>query len=520
MIKLLTLKKMKMNIKYLVLFLLVFILALSCDEDLLEQTNPNQFTSDQYYKDADQLTAATNGIYSQFYGADLWGRMMQYFSDCRADEHAAGGSQLETHNAQLLDGTYDNSNYPIQAAWRGLYRMIHRANAVIQFSSGIEDIDAALLNQRVAEAKFLRAYAYYYLVVNWGRIPIYTETAETSDDAKPLSEESEVYQLLETDLTAIQNNLEWTYTGDDAGRASKGAAKLLLARVYMHQGKYSEASTVLLDIYQNGPYSLVDNYADNFMEETEYNAESVFEIGFAGDGFTWGGDGNSTNQRSNVMFQDYSPVAWRNCIPSDKLLNDFEHLDNGDDKEDPRLHETAYFSGDTFGPPEDPIVLTDEMQNGYSSNFHGETIKTSWKKYSPMYKLDPGGYYTSNINYRNMRYAEVLIKLAECENEAGTQAQAIVYLNEIRARASVDMPPYPTSNYPCNSYDEVMRAIMHESMVEFSNEKLRVLELARWRKNNKFSTLNPDPVGYIASNPDKALLPYPLEETASNTNID
>ena len=136
-----------------------------------------------------------------------------------------------------------------------------------------------------------------------------------------------------------------------------------------------------------------------------------------------------------------------------------------------------------------------------------------------MYKLDPGGYYTSNINYRNMRFAEVLIKLAECENETGSQAQAIVYLNEIRARASVDMPDYPTSNYPCDSYDEVMRAIIHESLVEFSNEKLRVLELARWRKNNKFSVLNPDPVGYIASNPDKALLPYPLEETASNTNI-
>lgn len=509
-----------MNIKYKLLLLLILVFPVACDDSLLDLTNPNQFTSDQYFKTADQLTAATNGIYAQFYGADLWGRMMQYFSDCRADEHSAGGGQLEVHNAQLLDGTYDSGNYPINAAWRGMYRIIHRANAVIQYAPQVEGISEELRKKRVAEAKFLRAYAYYYLNVHWGKVPLYTQIAESADDAQPPAEESEIYQLLEQDLTDIQNDLAWTYSGtNDAGRASRGAAKLLLARVLMHQGKFSDARTVLEDIYQNGPYRLVDNYADNFMEETEYNDESIFEIGFAGTGFDWSESGNNINDRSNVMFQDYSPVAWRNMIPSDKLLNNFEHPNYGDAKEDPRLRETVYFTGDVFGPPANPIVLTDEMQNGYSSTFHGTTIKASWKKYSPMYKLHPGGYYLSNINYRNMRYAEVLIKLAECENEVGTQEKAISYLNEIRARPSVDMPPYPTANYPCNSYNEVMRAIMHESLVEFSNEKLRVLELARWRKNNKFTTLNPEPIGYIAANPNRALLLYPNEETSRNPHF-
>lgn len=510
---------MKMKITHIITIVLVLILASSCDESILDQTNPNQFTVDQYFKSADQLTAATNGVYSQFYGHALWGRMMQYFSDCRADEHAPGGGQLETNNRQLFDGTYDNSNFTISVVWRGLYRLIHRANAVIQYGEKIENMDAALKKQRIAEAKFLRAWAYYYLVVNWGKIPVYTEIAESPGDAKPLSEESVVYQLLETDLVAIQGDLAWKYTGSDAGRASKGAAKLLLARVYMHQGKYSEARSVLLDIYQNGPYKLVPNYADNFREETEYNDESIFEIGFAGAGFTWDEDGNSTNSRSHVMFQDYSPVAWRNCIPSNKLLDHFERPFKGDTKEDPRLKETIYFSGDTFGPPSNPIILTDNMQNGNTSLFNGNTIKASWKKYSPMYKLDPGGYYTSNINYRNMRFAEVLIKLAECENELGSQTNAIKYLNEIRARESVKMPPYPTANYPCGNYDQVMTAIMHESLVEFSNEKLRVLELARWRKNKNFTAVNPDPIAYIVADPSKALLVYPNDETMANPNI-
>lgn len=503
---------------YIPIFLIFIMLVTACDESLLDKSNPNQYTVDQYYEDASQLTAATNGIYSEFYGAALWGRMMQYFSDCRADEHSAGGGQIETHNAQLLNGSYDNGNYTIQVVWRGLYRIIHRANAVIEYGPKIVDIDADLLKKRVGEAKFLRAWAYYYLVVNWGKIPVYTETAKTSDDAKPLSEESVVYELLESDLAAVINDLP--VSSSDLGRATKGAAQLLLARVYMHQGKYSDAKTVLEAIYSSQMYELVDNYADNFMEETEYNKESIFEISFAGSGFAWGEDGDNTNTRSTIMFQDYSPVGWRNCILSNKLLNDFESPYYGDAKEDPRLRETAYFTGDTYGPSGSPIVLTDAIQNGYSSVFHGQTIKASWKKYSPMYKLDPGGYYQSNINYRNMRFAEVIIKLAECENEVGTQEKAIAYLNEIRDRASISMPHYPTGRYACNSKDEVMRAIMHEGSVEFSNEKLRALDLARWRKNSKFSTLNPDPISYIASDPGKTYLVLPLEETSTNTNID
>ncbi len=507
-----------MNIKYKLSFLLILFLSFSCDESLLEQDNENQFLFDTYYVDGRQLTAGTNAIYAQFLGADLWGRMMQYFSDMRADEHAAGGSQLEVHNAQLLAGSYDNANYPINAAWRGFYRIIHRANAVIQYGSAIEDIDEGLKKQRLAEAKFLRAYAYFNLTVHWGKVPIYTEIVTSVSEAKAPAEEAEVYQLMETDLTDIQDDLDWVYTGEDAGRANKGAVKLLLARVYMHQGKFLEAKNVLEDIYNDGPYYLVPNYSDNFKEETEYNDESIFEIGFLGSGFDWAPDNNSTTSRGHVMFQDYSPTAWRNAIPSNKLLNSFEHPFHGDAKEDPRLSETVIFVGDAFGAAS-LDTLKDDMVNGNASQFHGETIKASWYKYSPMYKLNPGGWYVSGINYRAMRYAEVLIKLAECENEVGTQENAVDYLNEIRARTSVDMPPYPTANYPVNNKEQVMRAIMHESLVEFANEKLRVLELARWRKNDMFSTLNPDPVGYIADNPAKALLPYPVEEASRNPNF-
>lgn len=509
-----------MKLIYKISFVLVLMLGTACDESLLDQMDPNGFNSESYYTNEEQLVFATNAVYSQLLGADLWGRMMQYFSDMRADEHAAGGTQLEVHNAQLLAGSYTNTNYPINAAWRGMYRVIHRANTVIGRSADIE-MNESLKKRLVAEAKFLRAYAYYNLNVHWGKVPIYTEVVESPSGTQAPAEESVLYTLLETDLTAIQSDLEWVYTGDDAGRANKGAAKLLLARVLMHQGKYGEARTVLLDIYNNGPYELMANYLDNFKEETEYNKESIFEIGFGGVGFTWADDANSATARRTIMFQDYNPVegGWRNGIPSDKLLNHFEHVDLGDAKTDPRLAETVIFDGDTYGPPSDPKVLTFDAQNGFTSDFHGTTRKASWRKYSPMYREDPGGFYESPINYRHMRYAEVLIKLAECENELTNPTEAIGYLNEIRSRPSVDMPDYPTANYPCNNYDEIMRAIMHEGMVEFSNEKLRVLDLARWRNNDKFSALNPEPIQYIVNDPSKALLPYPDDEVSRNPNF-
>ena len=510
-----------MKIRYIITAIFAITMISSCDEDLLEQKNPNQVTVEDYYKTSAQITEATNGIYSELLGGALWGRMLQYFEDCRADEHAAGGGQLEGNNRQLLDGTYDNSNGTITPVWRGLYRVIHRSNALIQYAPESKDVDPALLKLRMGEARFLRAWSYYMLVVHWGKVPIYTEITSSPSDVKPLSEESEIYALLETELGAIitEDALPKTYSANDVGRATKGAAQLLLARVLMHQGKYADAKPILENIYGSGTYRLMNNYSDNFREETEYNAESIFEIGFTGSGYGWSDDNNSTSNRATIMFQDYNPVGWRNCVPSDKLLDEYERPFKGDPKEDPRMRESVYFTGDTYGSTSEPKILTNASQNGFSSIYNGVEIKTGWKKWSPMYKLDPGGYWPSAINYRHMRFAEVIIKLAECENEVGTPAKAIAYLNEIRDRASVGMEHYPTSRYTCDNKDQIYKAIMHESMVELANEHIRALELARWRKNGKYNAVNPEPIAYIKSDPSKALLVLPLEETSRNVNI-
>jgi hypothetical protein len=134
----------------------------------------------------------------------------------------------------------------------------------------------------------------------------------------------------------------------------------------------------------------------------------------------------------------------QNLIPSDKLIADFE---DGD----PRLTDSFYFPGDTFGDGSKTLVTTGgdgvtsfNIAADNATTFEGNQVKIRWKKYSIMYKTDPGGFKVNvGINYRLWRYADVLLLLAECENEVGSPANAIDYLNEVRDR--VGMPNYGTA---------------------------------------------------------------------------
>src|SRR5699024_1345212 len=157
--------------------------------------------------------------------------------------------------------------------------------------------------------------------------------------------------------------------------------------------------------------------------------------------------------QTTARAQEYNPVAWRNLIPSDAYINNFEHTETGAAKTDPRLGFSVHMGGDTFNDGDD--TLTDAMQNGNTSQFHGETITASWRKYMLLYKLSYDDAACDCVfrgnNHRLIRYAEVLLNMAECENETDNIPEALSYLNEVRARASVDMPEYPTPQYPADT---------------------------------------------------------------------
>lgn len=500
------------------LLLVITFIVSACDTDL-DLNNPSFQTPETYFQNNDELRDATNAVYSQLGAGQLFAREWFFLQDLRADEVNAGGGQLEAPRRQILLGAVSPDNNIMNDVWNGLYNTINRANIVIENAVNVED-EPELRDRLVGEAKFLRAWAYYELVTLWGPVPIYTDLIDTPEQFQPRVPEEDVYALIISDLEEAAEALPETYSDADRGRATWGAAKALLGRAFMQQHDFESAKTHLGDVIDSNLYSLTDNYFDNFMEETEFNEESIFEVVFidkGDDGFNWGYTGDGANDaQSTARAQEYNPVAWRNMIPSDKYLNNFEHTEAGATKTDPRLEMSVYQTGDTFNDGEE--VMTEDMQNGNYSMLHGEEIAIGWRKYTLLYKL--GFEEAQNVfrgnNHRLIRYAEVLINMAECENETGNTPQALIYLNQVRNRPDVDMPEYPTAQYPAGSQSDVAEIIMHEKMAELGSEGLRNRDILRWRELGYF---NQEPLPYFEPGTDE-LLPIPSSEIDNNPELE
>lgn len=511
---------MKKNIFYrnvIIACLITSGLTVACNQDL-DKTNPSYATLDDYFKNSSEMLQGTNAIYSAFHAGNLTAREWFFVEDLRSDDVASGGGQLEVPRAQILNGATTSDNSVMNSVWKGLYTVIHRANTVIGSAPNVTDNDA-VRDQCVAQAKFFRGWAYFELVSLWGPVPVYTQVITAPDQYQARAAEDVVYAQIIKDLQDAAAVLSASYSSAEQGRITSGAANAMLGRVNMQKGDYAAAKEALLKVTGSGLYSLVNNYRDNFLEETEFNAESILEAVYVDRGdnsYDWDGTGDGSGEaQSTIRNQEYCPLAWRNLIPSNRFLNEFENTATGATKTDPRYKESVYETGDTFNNGAD--VLTDAMQNGNSSVVNGVTKKISWRKFMLIYKqsLSTASYHPGGNNQRIIRYAEVLLMLAECENELGNTGAAVDYLNQVRDRPSVMMPHYPTTQFPVSNKAEITKAIMHEKTVELGGEEIRNRDILRWRKRGYFTT---DPISYFRQNRDE-LLPIPQQEIDNNPKL-
>lgn len=480
----------------------VLAFTLSCNDNILDKANPNEFTADSFYKTDDQVVSAVNAAYSSLQSLDLFCREYFFLHDMRGDDVASGGGQLETHRAQLLTGTHDASNGVLMQVWRGWYRLIHQANQVIEnVENAPDDVSADVKTRVIGEAKFLRALAYFDLVTVWGGVPLMETYAKAVGEDKTRSTTDQVYALIISDLETAIAGLpsKIAYAGGNEGRASKQAAQNLLARVHMQRGDYSLAEPLLQAIIDDAIFNGWKNipYIENFREEVEFNTESLFEVAFteANGGSSWDASGQGTSTEVTFRGQEYGPNAWRNLIPSTSLMDEYEKVADGDAKDDPRYNASFYFIGDTYN-------------NGASV-----LENWGWKKYQKIYKAANEDQ-RSGINMRVMRFAEVLLNMAEVQNALGNDAEAITLLNEVRSRVGVEMPAYPTANYPANNPDNVFRAIVHERRVELAGEQIRNRDILRWRSLGKIPAVIPEPISYMSEKHE--LAPIPQQEINGN----
>ncbi|MGI0105774.1 RagB/SusD family nutrient uptake outer membrane protein [Salinimicrobium sp. WS361] len=486
----------------LTVFITVFAIN-GCDEEDLELTNPSGLSPETYFRTEAQVQSAVNAVYANLQTIGLYTRTYFFAMDLMSRE-ALGNPQLEADKRVYLEWSFDASHPPIAWYWDSCYRGINKANFVIGNEERINEIPSSLLSEEkkakfIGEAKYMRALYYFMLVTRFGDIPLITTVPE-GGDGFPRSPKEDVYALIEADLTDASKSLLSKEVAEE-GRATNGAAYALLGKAHLYQEEYQEALNAFNEIY--GKYSLEDDYFNNFTEENEFGPESIFEVQFdddLGNSAVW--NSNSSGEDANeVTFrgQEYGFNDWFNAYPSPALLDAYEDGDI-------RFEETFYTDGDSWagesiirsGPipepvPEDEIYIPLER-------------RAAWRKYQNYYK-DVNEDQASGINFKVIRYADVLLMMAEAANIVEDQATAIGYINEVRERAELDPLPLTLSQ------QEVFDAIVQERLVELAGEQVRFPDLVRWG-------LAADYLGQYGFQAGKnELWPIPNDEISSNDNI-
>ncbi|QES89841.1 RagB/SusD family nutrient uptake outer membrane protein [Rhizosphaericola mali] len=472
------------------------ILICSCKK-VLDKTPLATQTEESLYSDSSQAILGVNAIYD----AASWdetngiGANLEWMFGDLLSNDAEKGSTLNDFSAltALKNWSSDPGNNPARDAYADMYQTIYRANVAIQNLNNAS-WNSDLKTRLIGEARFLRGYAYFYLLRLFGGVPLVTSPLSVSEMNVQRSTFAQTAALIESDLKFADSTLplKSQYASSDIGRATKGAAEGYLARVIMYQlGTVNGSGHTWQDVYNytssiisSNEYSLYDNYAALTQEVSENGSESLFEIQFSESNATWGAVKVGTE--NNVYQNNRNTWGWGFNNPTTNLKSEFE-------TNDPRLACTMYGSGDT-------IVGIRQIIDYPNANFTGYLNAKAAI-------IQPAQVKESGQNIRKIRYADILLMQAEADAHLGNNADAISKINSVRARARKSTRPMGTligaaSAFQANiipsntlpdissslSGDALLSAIWHERRVEFGMEALHFWDLIR--TGNYLSTLS------------------------------
>ncbi|WP_071892720.1 RagB/SusD family nutrient uptake outer membrane protein [Hymenobacter sp. PAMC 26628] len=460
------------------------LLATGCQKNLLDQVNPNAPSTSTFFKTPNDAILATTSCYDPFHFEGSYGRWIHFDYDLRSDEGFSNSPWTDLANSTrfiIIDYNFPTVGSPWTEAYRGVYRCNQVLNNVPAIDFGTE---TALKNRLLGEAHFVRALYYWNLITLWGNVPLISEPVNAnSREAQGTVQQGWDFML--ADLKAAETTLPVSYTGNDVGRATKGAAQTLMGKVYMQQRKWAEAQAQFQKVIDAGTYALVPNYEDNFNVAGENNKESIFEIGFTselqGDGQDVAG---SSLGSQRAQFFGARQVGWCDGQPRKWLYNAFSDL-TVDGKPDPRRDVTLLSSsmlvyGKTYA------------QRGYTDN-----SEVFWRKYQND-KTRTFENYFSPIDFRVMRYADVLLMQAEALNEQGQPAAAVPLINQVRAR--VGLTPLVAGTF---TQATMKTQLLHERNTELCGENTRWPDLQRsglldtQAGVNSIAERDPDYINYV-----------------------
>lgn len=463
--------------------------------------------------------AGNNAGFSTWHGsADNW-----IYGEVASDDAYKGTTSGDQPEISLIEQRLiqpDNNHF--RGKWAIVYDGIARANDALLVLPLVKDMTDAEKTQVTAQARFIRGYHHFEAKKMWNMVPYIDEKVYNPDDlnSTKVPNDKDVWANIEADLKFGYDNLPANQT--QPGRPTKWGAGAMLGKAMLYQKKYAEAKTVFDAIVASGKYKLMDKYHDNFRAVTNNNAESIFEVQHSVNDGAGGGENGNVGATLNYP---YGGGGVTTCCgfyqPSQNLVNSFKTDANGlplidtfndaDVKSDQGLTSAQPFTPDagTFDPRLDWTVGRRGIQFldwGVHPGANYVRDQNYGGPYSPkkhlMYRSDVGtNTFSGNPrlnanNYRMIRYAHVLLMLAECEVEVGTLARARDLVNMVRKRASnpdgfvKNTDGTPSANYVIKEYpaaatqfatkEAARKAVQFETRLELAMEGHRFFDLVRW----------------------------------------
>lgn len=486
----------------------------------LDVTNPNQPSSQSFWRTAGDAERGLTATYNGLLLLGVFGRWQAFANDIRSDIGTARTSpwgDLANFNAfQLNDYNFEVNRH----LWIHNYEMISRANLVIVNVPGIE-MDATERSRIVGEAKFLRALAYYNLVTLFENIPLVT--APLLPDERPASAPpATTWAQIEQDLVDAAEALPVAHPASAAGRATKGAALAMLGKVRMQMAgtlgataKWGEAAQALGQVISSQQYTLLGDYADNFRQETENaNSESLFEVATE-DMYPIGITGISFPKMIGPCYRPGDPLPEYNPTfcdgrPTRWYFEQFLASRTATGEVDPRLDVTILYNR----PDRADEMVYDRTRGSYfvdnAASPTREDTMIFFRKYGET-QLRTDQRWDNPINYRVLRYADVLLMQAEALNESGQTGQAFQYVNLVRQRVG-------KSGLSGLSTTQLRDSILYERMFELGLESSRFNDLRRHNLlSSALASRDADFTNFTAGKSER--LPIPTTETNLNPNV-
>lgn len=474
----------------------------SCDnfleEDVYDFLSPNNF-----YKTEADAEAAVSAIYSRLVSAED-GDISFHRAALMIGEYPAECSSAQTstvpYRLAFENYTWTPNTDGVELVWKFFYQLVYRANIAIEKVPGVEG-NPAVLKRLEGEARFLRGLAYLYLIRLYDNIPFTTSSEESDRYLSNMGNTDAVFAQIIEDLKYAEENLPLSFTGNDVGRATKGAAQTFLAKTYLTMAgypwnkteNYALAAEKCEEIIQAGTYDLVSDYRNNFKEIGEHNKEYIFDAEFQANI-----NGSNWVNMSSIRDQNVCKMSgWSSFGGTKNFYNDMLALNPGDK----RL--------------ETNIILSFKDTKTGETKVWGQDYDTNMGLVHTWKYIDPDesgtGDQQSNINYHFTRYADVLLMHSEAVNNATSFSglyDKYYGINKVRERAGL----VPLSGLDKEAFN---KSLIWERVVEFCFEghlwydykRMNCMEERVARKGIDIGTskkyyVYPIPVNELSRNPN------------------